>query len=214
MLLMCSWTHYPAAESAPVCKYRRCVCVWSSLECVAAERKAGKLLRMAVPLLTCQHWQPGLWWWGGIMGVSAALSLSRMLGAGKLEGCPIPGSPGVCWSPLGPYNWHSAVCRIGLPLAAEKKTSLVQNFCMCKRPARKLLKLKWSHMSFSLGKESSKWEHVFSYWGWENVSLMFLGSSYWYKQGGSLLPTDFPHKSPTGSRGNLAAATLWLKSPL
>lgn len=163
MLLMCSSSHYPAAESAPVCKHRRCVCVWSSLECVAAEQKAGKLLQTAVPVITCQQWQPDLWWWRGLMGVSAALGVSRMLGAWKLDGCPVPGSPGVCLSPLGPCSWHSAVCRIGLLLAGEEKTSFVQHFCVCRRPARKLMKLKWSHMSFCLGKESSKWEHVCSY---------------------------------------------------
>lgn len=124
MLLKCSSTHYPAAESAPVCKYRRCVCVWSSLECVAAEWKAGKLLRMAVPVMTCQHRQPGLWWWRGIMGASAALRVSRTLGVRKLEGCPIPGSPGVCLSPLGPYNWHTQQF-VGLGFCCWREKNLI-----------------------------------------------------------------------------------------
>lgn len=141
LLLMCSSTHYPAAESASACKHRRCVCVWSSLECIAAEQKAGKCLWMAVPVMTCQHWQPGLWRWRRIMGVSAALRVSRMLGAWKLEGCPIPGSPGVCFSPLGPCNWHSAVCRIWLLLAGEEKTP---HLCSIFVYAKSLLENWWN----------------------------------------------------------------------
>lgn len=74
------------------------------------------------------------------------------------------------WGQRGP-GWHLLCSPLGALLSSLQdgvsagwrgKNPFAQDSSVCKRPARKLPELKWSHMSFSFGEGSSKWEHVCS----------------------------------------------------
>lgn len=98
-----------------------CLCVWSSLECVTAEQRLGNSCGTAVPMVTCQHRQPHLWWWRQNSGFLCSAEGLLNLTSWKV----VEQTPGdVCSSPFAPYSRHSAVCRIGLLLAGEKKPHL------------------------------------------------------------------------------------------
>lgn len=156
------------------------LCVWPSLECMAVMRKAGKLLwdrmtaggGLTAPADTQKEGKiMSLWCWGTLQGCSVHPKFQEVWEGRSAVQHPhwwdsyvLPPWSSTWWGPGVNVALAGISCSLqdGVSAGWREKIPFAQDFSVCRRPARKLPELKWSHMSFSFGEGSSKWEHVCS----------------------------------------------------